>query len=122
MLVFKGLEQAEILELGVTYLSICMTLSFGIFSQFLFERLLQATGRTFLTMITQGIGAVINIILDPFFIYDYGLGLGMAGAAWATTISVTISLVVITFWFFITSSMVGIITSRAGSCCCNKSF
>jgi Na+-driven multidrug efflux pump len=52
-------------------------------------------------MITQILAAGINIILDPFFIYDYGLGLGMAGAAWATIVAVTVSLFVILFWFFV---------------------
>ncbi len=75
-------DQQEILELGVTYLTICMTMSFGVYGQFIFERLLQATGRTFLTMLTQGIGAVINIILDPIFIF--ALKMGIAGAAIAT--------------------------------------
>ena len=53
-------EQTEIFELGTTYLTICLTMSFGIYGQFIFERLLQSTGRTFLTMLTQGIGAVID--------------------------------------------------------------
>ncbi len=79
-----GADQQEILELGVTYLTICMTLSFGVYGQFIFERLLQATGRTFLTMLTQGIGAVINIILDPIFIF--GLKMGITGAAAATVL------------------------------------
>ena len=77
-------EQTEILELGVTYLTICMTMSFGVYGQFIFERLLQSTGRTFLTMITQGIGAIINIILDPIFIF--ALKMGIAGAAYATVL------------------------------------
>ena len=77
-------DQQEILELGVTYLTICMTMSFGVYGQFIFERLLQATGRTFLTMLTQGIGAVINIILDPIFIF--ALKMGIAGAAIATVL------------------------------------
>ena len=77
-------EQTEILELGVTYLTICLTMSFGIYGQFIFERLLQSTGRTFLTMLTQGIGAVINIIFDPIFIF--GLKMGIAGAAYATVL------------------------------------
>ena len=77
-------EQTEIFELGVTYLTICLTMSFGIYGQFIFERLLQSTGRTFLTMLTQGIGAVINIIFDPIFIF--GLKMGIAGAAYATVL------------------------------------
>ncbi len=79
-----GADQKEILELGVRYLTICMTMSFGVYGQFIFERLLQATGRTFLTMLTQGIGAVINIILDPIFIF--GLNMGISGAAFATVL------------------------------------
>ena len=86
-----GDGQAEIMQLGITYLTICMTLSFGIYGQFIFERLLQATGRTFLTMITQGIGAVINIILDPIFIFV--LKMGIAGAAYATVLGQIIAAV-----------------------------
>ena len=77
-------EQAEIMELGVTYLTICMVMCFGVYGQFIFERLLQSTGRTFLTMITQGIGAIINIIFDPIFIFVFKMGI--AGAAWATVL------------------------------------
>ncbi|MBO4461859.1 MAG: polysaccharide biosynthesis C-terminal domain-containing protein, partial [Lachnospiraceae bacterium] len=75
-------------ELGVTYLTIVMVGSFGIFGQFIFERLLQSTGRTFLTMISQTTGAIINIILDPILIFGYfGFPkLGIAGAAIATII------------------------------------
>ena len=78
----------EIVEYGTTYLTICLMLSFGIFLEIMFERLLQSTGRTLCTMFTQGLGAVINIILDPCLIF--GLGpfpeMGVAGAAWATVI------------------------------------
>lgn len=78
----------EVQEYGVTYLTICCTMSIGIFMQTTFERLLQATGKTFYTMITQGIGAVINLILDPIFIFGmFGLPkLGVAGAALATVL------------------------------------
>lgn len=77
---------AEIVEMGVTYMSICTLLSCGIFLEIMLERLLQSTGRTFYTMITQGIGAVINIALDPILIFGL-LGfpkMGVAGAAAAT--------------------------------------
>lgn len=75
-----------IVEQGSVYLSICCTWSMGLFMEIMFERLLQSTGNTVLTMLTQGIGAVTNIILDPILIF--GLGpfpkMGVAGAAVAT--------------------------------------
>ena len=77
---------AEITELGVEYLTTILICSFGIFMQMSFERLLQATGRTVCTMITQITGAVINIIMDPILIFGL-LGfpaLGIKGAAIAT--------------------------------------
>ncbi len=79
---------AQVRQYGVTYLTICCVASFGIFMQITFERLLQSTGKTFYTMLTQGIGAVINLILDPILIFGYfGLPrMGVAGAATATVI------------------------------------
>ena len=76
----------EIISYGQTYLSICTCASFGIFGEITFERLMQSTGKTVLSMITQGCGAIINIILDPIFIFGYfGLpAMGIAGAALAT--------------------------------------
>ena len=56
-------------EYGVTYLTICSILSVGLFFQMTFERLLQSTGRTFYSMITQGTGAIVNIIMDPILIF-----------------------------------------------------
>lgn len=81
-------SQVEILELGVEYLSIVLIFSFGIFSQFIFERLLLATGRTLYTMMSQATGAIINIILDPILIFGLcGMPkLGISGAAVATVI------------------------------------
>ena len=81
-------KDAQILSYGQQYLTIICCCSFGMYGQFIFERLLQSTGRTFYTMITQSIGAIINIILDPIFIFGY-LGvpkMGVAGAAIATVI------------------------------------
>lgn len=78
----------EIVEYGVDYLQICSIASFGLFLEICFERLLQSTGKTFYTMIVQGIGAVMNIILDPIFIFGL-LGvpkMGVAGAAVATVL------------------------------------
>ncbi|MCI6730795.1 MAG: MATE family efflux transporter [Lachnospiraceae bacterium] len=78
--------QEAIAELGVQYLTIVMCGSFGIFAQMIFERILQSTGRTVLTMISQTLGAVINLILDPILIFGlFGLpAMGVAGAALAT--------------------------------------
>lgn len=78
----------EIIEGGVAYTRICLMCSFGVFMQFTFEKMMQATGKTIYTMFTQGLGAIINIILDPILIFGYfGLPkLGVAGAAWATVI------------------------------------
>ena len=76
----------EIVTSGIDYTSIVMMGSMGVFMQILFERLLQSTGRTMLTMFSQGIGAIINIIFDPIFIFGYfGFPkMGVAGAAYAT--------------------------------------
>ena len=60
-----------IVDYGTDYLTVCCCFSFGVFGQIMFERLMQATGRTFYTLITQGVGAVVNIILDPIFIFGY---------------------------------------------------
>ncbi len=81
-------NDAQILEYGKQYLTIVCCCSFGVYTQFVFERLLQSTGKTFYTMLTQGVGAIINIILDPIFIFGYfGIPrMGVAGAAVATVI------------------------------------
>ena len=81
-------EVVETVEAGIAYSSICCIFTVGIFVEVLGERLLQASGRTFYTMITQGVGAVINIVLDPVFIFGYfGIpAMGVAGAAIATVI------------------------------------
>lgn len=79
-------NNAEIISYGSQYIYICTILSIGLFGQMIFEKLLQSTGKTFYTMITQGTGAVINIILDPIFIFGlFGVPkMGVAGAAVAT--------------------------------------
>lgn len=79
-------DSTVITQYGKTYLSICCICSIGMFMQMTFERILQATGRTFYSMITQTVGAVINIIMDPILIFGmFGMPeMGIAGAAVAT--------------------------------------
>lgn len=77
-------DVAEIVEGGTAYIRICTVCSFGIFTAISIERLLQATGKTIYSMITQMVGAVINIIFDPIFIFVFDMG--VAGAAWATVL------------------------------------
>jgi len=81
-------DVVETVEGGIAYSRICCLFTLGVFMQILGERLLQATGRTVHTMITQSTGAIINIILDPILIHGwFGLpAMGVAGAAWATVI------------------------------------
>ncbi|MBQ8841940.1 MAG: MATE family efflux transporter [Ruminiclostridium sp.] len=88
-------SSGAVVEYGAEYLSLCSILSFGVFFQITLERLLQSTGKTFFTMITQATGAIINIILDPIFIFGYfGLpAMGISGAAIATVFGQTIAAV-----------------------------
>lgn len=78
----------ETVEGGIDYTAVCTIFGLGVFMQVLFERMLQATGRTVYSMISQATGAILNIILDPIFIFGYfGVpAMGMAGAAVATVI------------------------------------
>ena len=73
-----------IVDNGATYLRICCCASLGLFAEIMFERLLQSTGRSILSMYTQGLGAIVNIILDPICIFV--LNMGVTGAAVATVI------------------------------------
>lgn len=79
---------SAVVEMGTNYLSICTIFSFGVFLQVMLERLMQSTGKTFFNMITQGLGAVTNIIMDPLLIFGIGIfpEMGVAGAAAATVI------------------------------------
>lgn len=93
-------DNAEIVAYGSGYVRIIGMMSFGIFFQFIFERLLQSTGKTIYTMITQSLGAVINIILDPILIFGlFGFPrLEVAGAAIATVIGQMVA-ASLAFWF-----------------------
>ena len=84
-LFFRSQTQVEsIIAMGNDYLRIVTIGSLGMFCQIMYERLLQGTGRSLLSMYTQGLGAIVNIILDPVFIFV--LDMGVAGAAVATII------------------------------------
>ncbi len=79
-------SDVQIREYGTTYMRIISVCCIGVYMQLMMERLLQSTGRTFLTMITQSVGAIINLIMDPILIFGL-LGfpkMGVAGAALAT--------------------------------------
>lgn len=91
-----------VIAAGADYLRIICCCSVFMYVQILFERMMQSTGRTVYTLFTQGVGAVINIILDPFFIYEkgdavfgiklgFGLGLGAKGAAIATVLGMAVA-------------------------------
>lgn len=90
----------EIIEQGTIYLSICSTFSFGIFLEIALERIMQSTGRTIYNMITQGLGAIINIILDPILIFGlFGFPkMGIMGAAVATVIGQIIAMLLLLYF------------------------
>ncbi|MCD8023048.1 MAG: MATE family efflux transporter [Lachnospiraceae bacterium] len=85
--VWQGASE-EITQYGHDYLSIVMCLSFGVYIEVIFERILQSTGKTIYTMFTQGTGAIINIIMDPLLIFGIGPfpKMGIQGAAAATVL------------------------------------
>lgn len=85
----------EIVEYGTQYLTICLIFSFGIFLEMTFERIMQSTGRTIYSMFTQGIGAIVNIVLDPIMIFGlFGFPrLGIQGAAIATVTGQIVAMV-----------------------------
>lgn len=88
----------EIIKMGTTYLKICTCLSLGSIGYTVYERFLQATGKTMLSTISQISGAVTNIVLDYIFIYP--LDMGVAGAAWATMIGQFVSLFIAMYFHY----------------------
>lgn len=81
-------DEPHLIEMGVEYLKICMVFGLGVFVQIGCEKVLQSMGKTSLSMLTQLLGAIVNIILDPMMIFGIGPfpELGIAGAAYATVI------------------------------------
>lgn len=98
-------DDPGIIKMGSEYLSVCCICSFGLFAQLVFERLLQSTGRTVLSMAAQGAGAIVNIVLDPVFIFGVAPlkipALGVTGAAVATVagqcVGATVAILLNTF-------------------------
>ncbi|MBS6644140.1 MAG: MATE family efflux transporter [Clostridiaceae bacterium] len=89
-----------IVEYGTQYLSICCVFCFGLFLEMMLERIMQSTGRTIYNMLTQGAGAIINIILDPIMIFGlFGFpALGIRGAAIATVTGQIIAMLLSAFF------------------------
>ena len=87
----------QVISMGTSYLRICCIISMGIIFFSLFEKLLQATGRSLYSTIGQVVGAVVNIILDPIMIYGIGPvpEMGVQGAAYATVIGQVVSAVLL---------------------------
>lgn len=94
---FAGANQ-EVISMGTIYLKICTCLSLGSVGYTVYERFLQATGKTMLSTISQISGAITNIILDYIFIFP--LKMGVAGAAWATVIGQFVSLFIAMFFHY----------------------
>ncbi len=101
---YIGSQTADpvIFEMGCSYLSICTAISFGIVLFSIFEKLLQATGKTVYSTVAQISGAAINIILDPILIFGYfGLpATGIRGAAYATVLGQIASMLIAMYFHF----------------------
>ena len=98
-------NDAEIVSMGIDYLTVICVFGFGQMFQLIFEKILQSTGRTSYTMVIQIVGAVMNIILDPIFIFGYfGLpAMGTRGAAIATVTGQIIAML-LGFYFNLTKN------------------
>lgn len=93
---YSQIDIQEIRDYGLTYMNIVLFMGFGCFSSIMFEKLLQSTGKATLSMWSQLIGAITNIILDPMMIMGIGPfpAMGIAGAAWATVIGQILAAIV----------------------------
>ena len=103
-------DDPVIIEYGVQYLQICTIFSFGIFGEMVLERILQSTGRTIYNMFSQGLGAIVNIIMDPIMIFGL-LGfpaMGIRGAAAATVLGQILAMFLSLFFNLKKNTDVGI--------------
>lgn len=91
-------DKQQVIQMGSEYLSICSCLSLGSIGFTVYERFLQATGKTMYSTIAQISGAVVNIVFDYVFIFPLNMGVG--GAAWATVLGQFISLFVAMFFHY----------------------
>lgn len=91
-----------VLGMGISYLSICSVVSFGIVLFSIYEKLLQSTGKTIYSTIAQVASAVVNIVLDPVMIFGYfGLPeMGICGAAYATVIGQVVSMLIAMYFHY----------------------
>lgn len=94
-------EDPFISQLTIEYLFIVVAFSGGIFVEICLTKILQGTGNMKIPMISQLIGAGLNIILDPIFIFDWGFGLGIKGAAIATILGQCGAMVFVIVMFLI---------------------
>ena len=94
--ILSQVDDPQVIQFACQYIQIILFAGFGMFMGITFDRLLQSTGRTFYTMITQLIGALTNIILDPILIFGIGPipAMGIAGAAYATVAGQILSMIV----------------------------
>lgn len=98
-------DNASVLTMGTSYLKICTCFSLGSVGYTVYERFLQATGKTVYSTISQISGAVTNIVLDYIFIFP--LEMGVAGAAWATVIGQFVSLITAMLFHYFLNREVG---------------
>lgn len=92
-------SNAQIIQMGGEYLTICCSLSLGSIGFTVYERFLQSTGKTLHSTIAQILGAVTNIVFDYVFIFP--LNMGVAGAAWATVLGQFVSLIVAMLFHYV---------------------
>ena len=102
--IFVALGAGDALQDCLDYATpIFLTCPLGILNGIV-SNLLRSEGASRKAMYSQILAAVVNMVLDPFFIYDYGLGLGLAGAAWATALSFMVSLLLLSYWYWVKKS------------------